>query len=168
MLYGELVPVLTLTLSTFPCAQIVLRCTCWLCCLVNLQLGSTSQPHCGLICADTKNVQLDLVETFRLQVTENVIQTDLNLKWNLMINYTYAFRCNLLLRFLVPSSLCFPVLHFYVFCPSLYVWWAGIRKRNGHTSSRTHTSTPCHPEEEWQPLLVALPKVCENFSPRNP
>lgn len=79
----------------------------------------------------------------------------------------------LMLRFLVPSRLCFPMLHLYVFAPYLYTEFvfgleSQYRRRNGHTRSRTHSSTPHHPEEEGLPLLVALSKGGGNFCPRNP
>lgn len=79
-------------------------------------------------------------------------------------------------RFLLPPGFCFPMLHCDILCPSLCDLSSGwssiivisISKGNGPASSRTHISTPSHPDEKWQPLLITLSKVCRNSSPRDP
>ena len=102
-----------------------------------------------------------------LQVTQSLIQIDLNLKWDLMVENMNDVWYGLMLRSLLPSGLCFPVLNFYLFCPSLCIQFvlrleSHYGETNGHTGSRTNT--PSQGRMASSSSLVAPSKVCGNFS----
>lgn len=130
MFYGELVPVLTRTLSTLLRAQMSLRCTYRLCDLVNLRLDLTSQPHWGVIFADT-TTKSTVSSCWGVYVASD---TKLNPNWLkcIMAKHTYGFCYNPMPRSPPPWGLFFPVLHFSLF--GYFVLLCAFRLSLGCTS----------------------------------